>query len=155
MPTSKLSRRALLTVAFGVALVVQAAVSFVVEPEPYPAIKMPSFGDAPKSSGIFPTSIASATITYTDGSTLTPHISELLDDFRFSSAQYSFDYVFKPGSGRAADPEVTEWLAARARELAPGRVPDRVDMCWQKAALNIRSAEYESLTPCESVRIKL
>ena len=155
MPTSKLSRRALVVVAFLSALVVQSGVSFAVEPEPYPAIKMPTFADAPKASGIFPTSVVSLTITYQDGSTITPHVSEVFDEFRFSSARYSLDYLFKPGADRPIDSEVTEWLAANARDLAPGKVPDRIDMCWQKADLDIRSAEYENLSPCEAVRIEL
>lgn len=155
MPTSKLSRRALITVAFLSALVVQAGVSFVVEPEPYPAVKMPAFGDAPKPSGLFRTSVASITITYKDGSTLTPPVSELFDDFRFSSARYSLDYVFKPDSGRTADAEVIEWLTRNARDLASGKDPQHIDMCWKVADLNIRSAEYENVSPCTTARIEL
>lgn len=155
MPAPKLGRKALIAALFLAALVVQAGVSFVLEPEPYPAVKMPSFGDAPNASGIFPTTVASLIVSYKDGTSLTPHVTELFSDFRFSSARYSLDYLFKPGSGRPVDAEVLQWLDASARKLAPGKLPERIDMCWQKTDLDVRDGTYKSMSPCESVRITL
>lgn len=155
MPTAKLSKRALVLVAFVGALVVQAGASFIIEPEPYPAVRMPSFGSAPNKAGIFPTVAATAKITFTDGTTLEPHVSELMNDFRFSAARYSFDYMFKPTSSVEPDQEVLDWLAGEARELGGGREPDRIDMCWRKNDLDIRTGTYSRVGECESTVIKL
>ncbi len=155
MSATQLSWRALTTMAFIGALVIQAGISFIVEPEPYPAVRMPSFGSAPNKSNMFPTDVASVKITYSDGTTLEPHVSELLSSFRFSSARYSFDYVFKPGSPGTPDQEVITWLAGQARELAGGKNPKQIEMCWYKTELDIRSATYKNIGECDAVVIKL
>lgn len=155
MPSSKLSKRAAITVAFIGALVVQAGVSFALEQEPYPGIRMPSFGSAPNRAGMFPTVVATTKITYADGSMLEPHVTELMNDFRFSSARYSFDYMFKPGSTVEPGPEVLTWLSAEARELGGGKEPKRIDMCWTKTDLDIRTASYENAGECELTVINL
>ncbi|ELT45959.1 hypothetical protein [Arthrobacter nitrophenolicus] len=155
MSSPKLSRRALITIAFIGALVVQAGVSFASEDEPYPGIRMPSFGSAPNQAGLFPTVAVSATITYADGTTLEPHVTELMNDFRFSSARYSFDYMFKPGSTVTPDSEVLAWLSNEARELGGGKKPERIDLCWRKTDLDIRTATYSNAAACESRVIDL
>lgn len=155
MSSSQLSKRGLLTIAFVGALVVQAGVSFALEDEPYPGIRMPAFGSAPNRAGMFPTVVATAKITYADGTTLEPHVTELMNDFRFSSARYSFDYMFKPDSTVEPDSEVLAWLSAGARELGDGKEPERIDLCWTKTDLDIRSASYENASECESTVIDL
>ncbi|MCP2047872.1 UNVERIFIED_ORG: hypothetical protein J3D58_001944 [Paenarthrobacter nicotinovorans] len=155
MPTAKLSKRSFITLLFVAALVVQAGLSFIPAQEPYPAIRMPSFGSAPNSEGLFPTVIATVDINYSDGTTLSPHVTELLRDFKFSSARYSFDYMFKPGGGGNPDGETIEWLSNQAKELGEGKTPERLTLCWKKADLNIRTATYENISPCESKVIDL
>ena len=121
MSAAKLSKRSIITFSFIVALVVQAGLSFIPDQEPYPAIRMPSFGSAPNKAGMFPTVIATADITYSDGTTLSPHVTELFQDFRFSSARYSFDYMFKPGGGGNPDEETISWLRRENSEVAGHR----------------------------------
>ncbi|WP_309074495.1 hypothetical protein [Paenarthrobacter sp.] len=155
MSAAKLSKRSIITLSFIVALVVQAGLSFIPDQEPYPAIRMPSFGSAPNKAGMFPTVIATADITYSDGTMLSPHVTELFQDFRFSSARYSFDYMFKPGGGGNPDEETISWLSNEARELGGGRTPEQISLCWKKADLDIRSATYENISPCETRVIEL
>lgn len=155
MSSSRLSKRALTIVAFLGALVVQAGVSFALEHEPYPGIRMPSFGSSPNRAGLFSTVVASTKITYADGTILKPHVTELMSDFRFSAARYSFDYMFKPGSSAKPDPEVLTWLYSEARELGGGKAPKRIEMCWTKTDLDIRTAAHKETDECESTVIDL
>lgn len=155
MSSAKLTKRAIITLAFVGALVVQAGVSFALKNEPYPGIRMPAFGSAPNRAGMFPTVVASAKITYADGTMLEPHVTELMKDFRFSSARYSFDYMFKPGSSVKPDQEVLTWLSAEARELGGGKEPVSIDMCWTNVDLDIRTASYNYTGECESTVINL
>lgn len=149
MPASKLAKRHLTAlVAFGGILLAQGVYSFAVEPEPYPTVRMPSFGAAPTRAGLFPSRMVSITVAYTDGTTASPKVSQLMDGIRFSAARPSLNYAFKPG--KQLDAETRTWLEARAESVGDGRKPSSVEICWQDAAVDVRDASVVNAKPCET-----
>lgn len=149
MPASKLAKRRLTAlVAFGGILLAQGVYSFAVEPEPYPAVRMPSFGAAPTRAGLFPTRMVRISVAYTDGTTASLKVSQLMDGIRFSAARPSLNYAFKPG--KQIDAETRSWLEARAEAVGDGRKPASVEICWQDAAVDVRNASVVNAKPCET-----
>lgn len=148
MPAPKLARRRLAgVILFGVLLIAQGVYSFAVEPEPYPAIRMPSFGAAPTRDGLFPSRVVSITVTYVDGSTENPRVYEIMNGVRFSAARPALNFAFAPG--KAIDDATRTWLRDRAREVGRGADPARVEICWQDAAVEVRNAHIVNAKPCE------
>lgn len=149
MPAPKLARRRLTALlAFGGLLLAQGVYSFAVEPEPYPTVRMPSFGAAPTRTGLFPTRIVNIKVSYADGSTSNPRVSELMDGVRFSAARPSLNYAFKPG--KQIDTETRSWLERRAQALGGGPKPSSVEICWQDAAVNVSDASVVNAKPCDT-----
>lgn len=149
MPAPKLARRRLAgVILFGGLLFVQGVYSFAVEPEPYPAIRMPSFGAAPTKDGLFPSRMVSIKVTYVDGSTGNPRVSELMNGVRFSAARPTLNFALAPG--KSIDEPTRSWLRDRAKEVGPGADPANVEICWQDAAVDIRNAHVVNAQPCET-----
>jgi hypothetical protein len=149
MPATKLAKRRLTALAvFGAVLLAQGVYSFAVEPEPYPTVRMPSFGAAPTRAGLFPSRMVQVTVTYQDGSSVSPRVSEIMDGVRFSAARPTLNYVFKPG--KPVDDETRAWLQARAKAVGPGSEPASVEVCWQDAAVNVEDAQVVNAKPCET-----
>lgn len=149
MPAPKLGRRRLAgVVLFGSLLLGQGVYSFAVEPEPYPAVRMPSFGAAPTRDGLFPSRMVSITVTYVDGSVANPRVSELMNGVRFSAARPTLDFAFAPG--KTIDQPSRSWLQDRARDIGPGSDPESVEICWQNAAVDVRNAHIVNAKPCET-----
>lgn len=153
-------RRLVVVLALGLGLLVQGAYSFLVVPEPYPAIRMPSFGGAPDAQGLFPTTIVDITITYRDGTELNPGVEDLMGQFRHSAQRRSLDFVFLPENNEAGprpvdDPEVRSWLADRATVLGGGREPESVRFCWRAGDVDVHTGGYVNMPACELTRIAL
>lgn len=149
MPATKLAKRRLMALAvFGGLLLSQGVYSFAVEPEPYPAVRMPSFGASPTRAGLFPGRMAYVKVTYADGSTVNPRISEIMDGVRFSAARPTLNYVFKPG--KAVDDQTRLWLKTRAKAVGDGSEPTAVEVCWQDAAVDVHNAQVVGAKPCET-----
>ncbi|WP_285240045.1 hypothetical protein [Pseudarthrobacter sp. MEB009] len=149
MPATKLAKRRLSALAvFGALLLGQGVYSFAVEPEPYPTVRMPSFGAAPTRAGLFASRMAYVKVTYADGSTVNPRVSEIMDGVRFSAARPTLNYVFKPG--KPVDDDTRLWLAARAKAVGGGSEPTSVEVCWQDAAVDVHDARVVNAKPCET-----
>ncbi|MFI5435297.1 hypothetical protein ACHMZP_26030 [Rhodococcus baikonurensis] len=163
MPETKAkrsNRRLIAITALAVVLLVQGAYSFGVRPEPYPTIRMPSFGGVPNADGKFSGSGLDITLHYADGSTMSPNPVDLAGDIRYSSARASLDYAFRPsGAGerntRTADPELVEWLRNRSVEIGSGAIPDSVEFCWRKTIVDITDGTVASTDTCETTRVDL
>lgn len=153
-------RRLLVAAALALALLVQGAYSFVVVPEPYPAVRMPSFAGAPTPRGLFGTTTLDVTVLYADGSRLTPDVAEFLAPVRPSAARDSADHVFAPGGNRRSprpvdDPAVRAFVAERAAALGGGRTPVAVDFCWRAGSVDARTGRYADMPPCDVMRVAL
>jgi hypothetical protein len=153
-------RRRLAVLAAVVAvLCAQGVYSFVVTPEPYPTVRMPGFGGGPTADGLFATTEVEITIGYADGSTVRPHVDELMAGIRDTARRKSLDSAFRPVDGAAGraidDPEVVAWLRAQAERLGDGDVPRFVEMCWRDGAVDARTGRYVDQEPCDVTRIEL
>lgn len=152
-------RELIIVVVVAVALILQGLYSFSTRPEPYPTVRMPGFGDAPKSSGKFANNGVEISVVLANGAVLHPSPDELAGDVRYSSARPTLDYVFRPKANgernpKADDPEVIAWLSSRVAELSP--VPAReVLFCWRKRVVDISDASAELVGPCESENVAL
>ncbi|MBG6184978.1 hypothetical protein IWX65_002956 [Arthrobacter sp. CAN_A214] len=134
-------------------LVVQGLVSFVVEPEPYPTVRMPGFGSVPKPNGSWAYTSLDVQVQYEDGSTTSPHVSELLEGMRFSSAKASASFLFGPESSGKADDETKTWLLDRAALLQSGETPVSIQFCWRKTTIDIADASVDTSVPCETTEV--
>lgn len=148
------TRQLIFVLILGVLLMLQGLYSFATRPEPYPTIRMPSFGDSPTPSGKFANDGIEISVVLVDGAVLHPSPDELAADVRYSSARETLDHAFRPkGSGernpRADDPEVVSWLASRVTELSPTPAQE-VRFCWRKRVVDISDAAVERIGPCET-----
>lgn len=145
MPSAKLAlksrRRLLFLAAFGVFVAVQGFYSFELSPEPYPSIRMPSFGVAPDTEGHFRSRVLTISIRYEDGSVVFPMASELMQDFRFSAARPSLDYMFL-GEEARVDDQVLRWLRKQGTRLGNGSEPTVITFSVRATSVDIRTAKY-------------
>ncbi|MCD2104985.1 hypothetical protein O4214_20410 [Rhodococcus erythropolis] len=154
------NRRLIAIAALAVVLLAKGAYSFGVRPEPYPTIRMPSFGGVPNSDGRVSGSGLDITLHYTDGTKMSPNPVDLAGDIRYSSARASLDYAFRPSragdrNARTADPELVEWLRNRSVEVGSGAIPDSIEFCWRKTIIDITDGTVASTDPCETTRVDL
>ena len=154
------NRRLIAIAALTVVLLAQGAYSFGDRPEPYPTIRMPSFGGVPNADGRVSGSGLDITLHYTDGTTMSPNPVDLAGDIRYSSARASLDYAFRSsGAGernaRTADPELVEWLRNRSVEAGSGAIPDSIEFCWRKTIIDITDGNVASTDPRETTRVDL
>lgn len=140
--------RTITVACFAVLLVAQGYYSFAVKPEPYPTIRMPNFGTAAAADGTFVITIARAEVVSGDGSVQSISPTELMEEFRFSTARPSYDYLFNSADpGQVTEP-VRSWLRGRIEALGKGSDPVEMRMCWQRSAIRIADASPASATPC-------
>lgn len=155
-PRSKALPWRTITVAFfGLLLVFQGFLSFVVVPEPYPAIRMPQFGRAAASDGTLQVSIIRAEVVNQDGSILRVSPGDLMSDFRASSAGPSFDYLFSPGKSERITPAVKQWLTDKISEVDGGKTPTELRICFRASRVSAVDATILSQKPCEWTVIEL
>lgn len=153
-------KRLAIVVAFGLFLVLQGVYSFATTPEPYPSVRMPSFGASPNSEGLFPTPSLDITVHYADGFTAQPGPGELSGDIRYSSIRTSLDYAFRPSksgtpSSRSDDAELRNWLRDNASAIHPESEPVRVDFCWRASAIDISDGTLVKPDQCELASVEL
>lgn len=146
--------RTVLVGAFLLALILQGFVSFAVRPEPYPAIRMPSFGLAATAEGTYEVTFVSAIARFADGSTEKVTPSAIMEPFRFSTARPSWDYLFGPRSDLEPGASALAWLSDRVEELT-GRRAAELAMCWRTADVSIVDAAVRDEKPCEWKRFEL
>lgn len=154
------SRRVVILTALALALVGQGAGAFLIRPEPYPTVKLPAFGRAATSTGLFPARTLDITIGYVDGSVRHPDVVELMGRFRFSAARTSAEHVFGPESNRGPvrpvdEADVRAWLADRARVIGHGAAPAYAEFCFRDGQLEISTARYVRRGGCETTRVPL
>lgn len=156
MSHKRIGRPLVAVIAFATLLPAQLGVSLLAGHEPYPTIRMPGFGDAPTAEGFFPTQLTRVSIEYEDGTNLTPHVADLMKDFRYSSSVPSFNYLFKDDSRwEAARPEVEPWLYSTVHALHPTSRPTTVSICWYRADVDVWTSEYVNSSECERRKIDL
>lgn len=140
--------RTMTVAAFAALLVVQGYFSFTVKPEPYPSIRMPNFGTAAAEDGTFEISVARAEVVNEDGTVQQLSPTDLMNEFRFSTARPSYDYLFLKSDPSGVTPEVQEWLRNRLRVLTPDRDPVELRMCWRQTVVSVSDASVVSQRPC-------
>jgi hypothetical protein len=139
--------RTITVVAYGAALVIQGYLSFTTTPEPYPSIRMPNFGLAASPDGTLGATFTRAQYVDKDGSVRPISATELMSEFRFSTARPSYDYLFRSASQSRITPAVREWLRQRIIELNPGANPSEFRACWQDSRVSLVDA---SIIPTEA-----
>lgn len=140
--------RTMTVAAFAALLVAQGYLSFSVKPEPYPSIRMPNFGTAAAEDGTFEISVARAEVVDEDGSVQQISPADLMNEFRFSTARPSYDYLFLKADPSVVTPEVEDWLRNRLRVLVPDREPAELRMCWRQTVVSVSDASVVSQRPC-------
>ncbi|WP_197382506.1 hypothetical protein [Mycolicibacterium mengxianglii] len=133
---------------FAAALVVQGYFSFAIKPEPYPSVRMPNFGPAADSNGTFGVTLARAEVVSSDGTAQPISSTELMSEFRFSTARPSYDYMFMSSDTSRITPEVRAWLRKRTEELVKSHRPVELKMCWQRSTFSLYDAKITDQGPC-------
>lgn len=139
--------RTVLVCSFAALLALQGYLSFIVHPEPYPSIRMPSFGVAAASDKTFGVTFASAEATARDGTTRPISIPQLMEEFRYSTARPSYDYLFLSADPSSITPSVKNWLRDRI-ETTTGIEPTELRMCWQKNLISVVDSTVVKEAPC-------
>ncbi|MBZ4486832.1 hypothetical protein LQ938_02875 [Microbacterium sp. cx-55] len=136
-------------------LIAQGWISFRVTPEPYPIVRMPSFGLAASPDGTYPATFVRAEASFSDGTSSEIDPYEIMAPFRFSTARPSYDYVFGPERKTEIPSDVIDWLRGRVEELSGGKTPTELRMCWTEADVRLKDAKLENVTPCELTLVEL
>jgi hypothetical protein len=140
---------------FAAFLVAQGYLSFVTKPEPYPTVRMPNFGTAAARDGTFRISVARADVLYSDGTVGQISPTDLMAEFRFSTARPSYDYLFLTSEPSKITPGVKKWLLGRVEDLSDGVHPIEVRMCWYRLAISVDDATSVRMEPCVWRVVKL
>lgn len=140
--------------AFGVFLFVQAAASFSVNPQPYPAVRMPRFGQAPNAAGLFASTRLDVTIHFADGEEQQVVPADLAGDVRYSEVQAMLARGFRGKQGADLDPDLRLWLANRVSALDSRRAT-RVTFCWRSVAIDVAKARAAHTSPCDLTKVRL
>jgi hypothetical protein len=146
--TNKTPWRLIVVVAFALLLIGQGYLSFAIRPEPYPSIRMPSFGPAAKDDGTVGVTFAHVEAIGSNGSVRQIPVVELMDDFRFSTARPSFDYIFRDSEPSRIPPSVKSWLRERLDKIDSGIDATAVRICWQVSRVRISDSSVASEQPC-------
>ena len=153
------NRRLVALAVFILFLGAQLAWSLLSDREPYPVVKMPSFALQAETEGTVLSRPQLTTITYEDGTVITPAVRELMgEDFRYSAVGPSYDYAFRPennagGKGALSDPEMISWLSSRAQVLNEKSEVVSMEFCWKDTRLDIATGQPVSTQPCEIMRL--
>jgi hypothetical protein len=133
---------------FAVPLIGQGALSFLVEPEPYPTVRMPNFGRAPTPEGRMRVTSARMEAVGADGTTRTVDASALMSTFRFSAARPSYDHLLRNAEPSTLSGPAKAWLRARIETLNQGVRPIEVRMCWQQSEVSVVDGSTVHQQPC-------
>lgn len=147
--------RLILVALFLIFLIVQGFVSFKVRPEPYPMIRMPSFGLAASADGTYPVTFIHGSVDFADGSSEDIDPYEIVNTLRFSTARPSLDHVFGSPKGGDVSPHLREWLRGRV-ETVTGR-DDAADLrlCWEDVSVHVKDASISDRQPCKWTEVTL
>lgn len=151
----KLPWRTVLVAAFGCVLIMQGYYSFATRPEPYPTVRMPSFAYTAASDGTFELVMTRADVLFEDGTVRPVEVSDLMSDFRYSTARPSYDFLFLKSDTSQAPPALRDWIRERVELLHPGVRAVRIDMCWQPTRLSVKDASIVSKDGCVLRTVKL
>jgi hypothetical protein len=147
--------RVILVLVFTLVLVVQGFLSFAIRPEPYPIIRMPSFGMATSTDGTYPVTFISAEVEFADGASESISPYAIMAPFRFSTARPSYDYMFGPSRAGELTDDVVLWLADRVVQVSGRPDAQEIRMCWKKADVNVRDASISNAESCDWTVIEL
>lgn len=147
--SSRIPWRVALVTAFAALLVVQGYLSFAVKPEPYPSIRMPNFGTAAAPDDTYDITVAQAEVVDADGSVRPLSPTQLMDQFRFSTARPSYDYLFRTADATTLTGPVRSWLRERIELIDGAGDPVAVRMCWRRSTISLADASVVRETPCE------
>jgi hypothetical protein len=134
--------------AFALLLVAQGYLSFAAKHEPYPTVRMPSFGPAASRDGVVRLTFARLEATGQDGSTRVIAVSALMDEFRFSAARPSYDHLFQGVDPSKLSPRVLAWLRERIEFLTRDFRPVEARLCWQPSEVSVVDASVVRDEPC-------
>lgn len=148
-----LSRRVLILLGLIFMLAVQGAYSFVTTPEPYPTIRMPSFGSATSADGSFVADQVKIHVAFADGSDVAVKPAELMDAFSYSSSGPALLHVFGPDAPQVS-PEVTSWLKYQVADLNPSSSPASVTFCFQDADVDVDTGDLINVGPCQTRKVE-
>jgi hypothetical protein len=140
--------RILVVLVFAGLLLIQGVFSFAIEPEPYPAIRMPAFGITADNHGNFDMRISRAEVVNEDGSIQPVQTMELMDEFSYDMARPSYDYLFLTSPPSSITPTVKAWLRRRIQDVHGSSRPAELRMCWQEIAISVYDASVAHETPC-------
>lgn len=155
---SRLTKSSITLIVLISVLAAQGLISFVVRPEPYPAIRMPSFGDAPTADGKFANTALDIVVLERDGQETNLSAQQAVGDARFSSARPILDKAFKPledgaSNPNSKDPIVLGWFKDNLEHI--GLSPKSVSLCWRTREVDIVDAEYRYTGKPECTEVDL
>lgn len=147
--------RLVLVALFLVFLAIQGAISFKVRPEPYPIIRMPSFGLAASSDGTYPVTFVTGSVDFADGTSAEIDPYAIMSTLRFSTARPSLDYVFGPSAEGEISPNVRDWLRDRVASVTGRDDASDLRLCWEKVSVHVQDAGISDRQPCQLTEVVL
>lgn len=94
--------RLVLVASFLAFLAIQGLISFKIRPEPYPMIRMPSFGLAASADGTYPVTFVSGSVDFEDGTTADIDPYAVMSTLRFSTARPRSTTCSRPRRARTS-----------------------------------------------------
>jgi hypothetical protein len=146
-------RRFLVLIGVICLLVVQAMYAERSQPEPYPAFVLPPF-QTTTVDGVVVKGRILVSVTFQDGTTLTPSVATVFRRVHFASISGTVKYAFSPkvaGSQARITPEVVRWLRAQVSTMHPTSRPESITLCWTRAVIHVRGPR-EQVRPCDYSR---
>lgn len=147
--------RLIVVAAFLIFLAIQGVVSFKVTPEPYPMIRMPSFGLAASAQGTYPVTFISGEVDFGDGTSADIDPYAIVNTLRFSTARPSLDYVFKPPKGGDVSDHLRDWLRGRVESVTGRDDATDLRLCWEDVSVHVEDASISDRQPCEWTEVVL
>ena len=128
--------------------------SFLVHPQPYPAVRMPRFAVAPNAHGLLAASSLEITVGFASGPDRRVAPADLSGDVRSTQVQAMLAHAFRGKQQADLDAELLGWLDRRVAEVDP-RHATEVTFCWRSARVDVARAAVASSGPCDLTRIRL
>ncbi|MFF7682026.1 hypothetical protein ACFZA2_04620 [Microbacterium sp. NPDC007973] len=147
--------RLILVASFLAFLAIQGFISFKVRPEPYPMVRMPSFGLAAGTDGTYPVTFVSGSVEFDDGTSADIDPYAIMSTLRFSTARPSLDYVFAPPKGENVSPHLKEWLRGRVQDVTGRDDISDLRLCWEDARVDVKDASVSDRQPCRVTEVTL
>ncbi len=142
-------------VVFALLLLAQGYYSFRVDPEPYPVIRMPGFGNAASSEGTRTVTLVEGTVDFSDGTSSDINPMSVMETIRFSTARPTLNFAFGPQRSHHWSPEVVAWLRERVETVTGRTDASIVRFCWQHATVHIEDANVTDDGACKWTEIPL